>query len=99
MIEAVQFRSVGGRALHLPPNPHVDRERNRNDNHGTDSQYEKPPEHPHNAFRIADVQARTGARKHSWAEWAAASSIFLGHRFAAILDVFRNALQSLARQL
>jgi hypothetical protein len=54
MVEAVKLRSMGSRALHLPPDPHINRKPNRHDDHGTESQYEKPPKHPHNASRIAD---------------------------------------------
>jgi hypothetical protein len=48
VVERVEFPFVGRRALHLPPNPHVDGQRNQHHHRRTDSQYEKPPEHPHN---------------------------------------------------
>jgi hypothetical protein len=51
VVEAIVFRFVGRRTLHLLPDPHIDRKRNRHDHHNTDSQYEKPPEHPHNVFK------------------------------------------------
>ena len=54
MVNTAEFRFMGRRAIHLPPDSHVERERNRHDHRGTDSQYEEPPEHPHNALRIAD---------------------------------------------
>src|SRR5260370_36943786 len=62
VVESVKVRSVGRRALHLPPDPHIKPERNRHDDRGTDSQNEEPPEHPHNALRIADGQLRECAR-------------------------------------
>ena len=54
MVEAVKFRFMGRRALHLPPDPNINRKRNRHDHCSTDSQDKKPPEHPHNVLRIAD---------------------------------------------
>src|SRR5208283_263465 len=51
VVEAVGFRFVRRRALHLLANPHIDRKRNRDDHHNTDSQDEKPPEHPHNVCK------------------------------------------------
>lgn len=65
MVEAVELRSVGRRALHLPPDPHIERKRNRHDHRSTDSQYEKPPEHPHNLLRIADGRRHKCARNQS----------------------------------
>src|SRR5208282_415378 len=62
VVEAVEFRSVGRRALHLPPDPHIERKRNRHDHRSTDSQYEKPPQHPHSTFRIADRRQRKCAQ-------------------------------------
>src|ERR1022692_1949257 len=66
VVDAVGFRLVGRRALHLPPDPHIDRKRNRHDHRNTDSQYEKPPEHPHNAFKDSRwAPARTCAESQT----------------------------------
>jgi hypothetical protein len=54
VIESVEFGSMGGGATHLPSHPNINRKRDRHYDRNTDSQNEKPPEHPHNAFRIAD---------------------------------------------
>ena len=99
MVEAVEFRSVGRRALHLPPNPHIDRKRNGHDHHGTDSQYEKPPEHPHNPFRIADGRRRKCAQNEEEARLRSALLRWLSQSFAAILNILRDAFQTLAGQL
>ena len=50
MVDDVGFRAMEGRALHLPPDSHIDPKRNRHDHQNTNSQNEKPPEHPHNAL-------------------------------------------------
>ena len=64
MVEAVEFRSLGRRALHLPPDPHIYRKRDRHDHRNTQSQDEEPPEHPHSTFRIADGQRPECAESH-----------------------------------
>src|ERR1700728_277274 len=51
VVERVGLRFMGRRTLHLSTDPHIDRKRNRHHYYNTDSQYEKPPEHPHNAFK------------------------------------------------
>ncbi len=48
VVEVIDFRFVGRRAVHLTPDPHVNSKGNRHYHRSTDSQYEEPPEHPHN---------------------------------------------------
>jgi len=111
VVEPVALRSLGRRALDLPPDPHVERKHNRHDHHSTDSQDEKPPEHPHNAIkdsRWAPTRMGTGSQKNhppttsGRKTLAARRSGFLrrfGQRFATLLNILRDALQALASEL
>ena len=80
--------------------PHIERKSDQHHHRGTDSQYEEPPEHPHNAFKNSRWAVRaTCAPRQAKTQVRSAFFRGLGHRFAASLDIFLNALQPAAGQL
>ena len=89
VVDDVGFRAMEGRALHLPPDSHVDPKRNRHDHQNTDSQNEKPPEHPHNTLEDSrwaaphDVIELTGPQSQMQKRASSISSSFLNQPFFA----------------
>ncbi len=97
MVEAVEFRSVGCGALHLPPDPHIEGKRGAHHYGRTDSQYEEPPEHPHNPFRIADGRRQKSVQNEERSVYA--QPFFAGlaialRRFSTFFETRSNRLRA-----
>lgn len=90
MVEAVEFRPVGRRALHLPPDPHVERKCNRHDHHSTDSKYEKPPKHPHNTFKDSRWAAAKLCPKSQTGRAMCGGQPFFAVLFAGLASALRR---------